>query len=140
MYVRIPADSAGCLFFFAATADSTFRTDFLAGGNRRLVYGRQLDAWRAEFRERNDFRCVIANGGTAQAAHPPAAACGGCESGWSAGSGNLLVDGGTLNVTDDLHLNEGVAGPRLDDRAGRQHGHRVGHGRGVLAAPSVLRF
>ena len=56
------------------------------------------------------FDAIIANGGTAQILAP-----GGdvrrLRVGLVGGPGNLLVDAGTLTVTDDLHLNEGSSGP-----------------------------
>ena len=56
------------------------------------------------------FDAIIANGGTAQILAP-----GGnvrrLRVGLVGGPGSLLVDAGTLTVTDDLHLNEGSAGP-----------------------------
>jgi T5SS/PEP-CTERM-associated repeat protein len=52
------------------------------------------------------FDAIIANGGTAQLQAP-----GGnvrrLRVGASGGDGNLLIDAGTLVVTDDLHVNEG---------------------------------
>ena len=56
------------------------------------------------------FDAIIANGGAAQLS-----AVGGSvrrlRVGLAGGPGSLLVDGGTLGVTENLHLNEGNAGP-----------------------------
>jgi T5SS/PEP-CTERM-associated repeat protein len=56
------------------------------------------------------FDAIIANGGTTQIS-APGGSVRRLRVGLVGGPGNLTVDGGTLNVTDDLHLNEGSAGP-----------------------------
>ncbi|MDZ4659530.1 MAG: hypothetical protein SH868_18315 [Bythopirellula sp.] len=56
------------------------------------------------------FDAIIANGGTAQL-QAPGGSVRRMRVGLVGGPGSLLVNGGTLNVTDDLHLNEGSAGP-----------------------------
>ena len=53
---------------------------------------------------------VIENDGTAQLL-TPGGSVRRLRVGRAAGGGNLQVNGGTLVVTDDLHLNEGSAGP-----------------------------
>jgi fibronectin-binding autotransporter adhesin len=57
----------------------------------------------------NPADAVIANGGTPLIL-APGASVHRLRVGRSEGPGSLLVDGGTLLVTDDLHLNEGSAG------------------------------
>ncbi len=52
---------------------------------------------------------VIANGGTAQI-QAPGASVRRLRVGRTEGPGNLQVDGGALNVTENLHLNEGGSG------------------------------
>ncbi|MBA3484784.1 MAG: hypothetical protein H0T51_23535 [Pirellulales bacterium] len=76
------------------------------------------------------FDAVIDNGGTAQLQ-----SAGGSvrrlRVGRLGGFGELLVDGGTLNVTDDLHLAEGVTGGAA---------MRVQGGATVNAVDTVVQF
>jgi len=52
------------------------------------------------------FDAVIENGGTAQLTVPPNGSVRRFRVGRAAGAGNVLVDAATLNVTQDLYLNE----------------------------------
>jgi T5SS/PEP-CTERM-associated repeat protein len=52
------------------------------------------------------FDAVIENGGTAQLSGPPSGSVRRMRVGRAAGAGNVLVDAATLNVTQDLYLNE----------------------------------
>ncbi|TWU27401.1 virginiamycin B lyase family protein [Bythopirellula polymerisocia] len=56
------------------------------------------------------FDAVIANGGTAQLT-APGGSVRRLRVGLASGPGSLVVDGGALAVTENLHLNEGSSGP-----------------------------
>jgi hypothetical protein len=55
------------------------------------------------------FDAIIANGGTAELS-APGASVRRLRVGLAGGAGSLVVDGGTLAVTENLHLNEGSSG------------------------------
>lgn len=57
------------------------------------------------------FDAAIENGGTAQLTAPPNGSVRRLRVGRLAGGGNLLVDAATLNVTENLHLNETSSAP-----------------------------
>src|SRR5436190_15914882 len=57
------------------------------------------------------FDAVIENGGTAQLLGAPFGSVRRFRVGRAAGAGNVLVDAATLNVTQDMYMNENGASP-----------------------------
>ena len=109
MTVRPPAFLLA-LVFLAASSDSSFGQtvwqagtgDWFTAGNWTLGVPNSASG--------TAFDAIIANGGTAQL-QAPGGSVRRLRVGLVGGPGSLLVNAGTLNVTDDLHLNEGSAGP-----------------------------
>ncbi|MDZ4657670.1 MAG: hypothetical protein SH868_08830 [Bythopirellula sp.] len=99
---------AWLVFFFLATDTTCGQTLWTAGtGDWFDNNNWSLDV--PNIASGTSFDAIIANGGTAQL-QLPGGSVRRLRVGLVGGTGNLLIDGGTLNVTDDFHLNEGSAG------------------------------
>ena len=97
------------LCIFAAAGSASAQTQWTAGtGDWFDNNNWSLDVPNSA--SGDSFDAIIANGGTAQL-QAPGGSVRRFRVGLVAGTGNLLIDAGTLNVTDDLHVNEGSAGP-----------------------------
>ena len=59
----------------------------------------------------SNLDAVVENGGTAQLTGSPAGSVRRLRIGRAAGGGNLIVDAATLNITENLHLNETSSAP-----------------------------
>jgi fibronectin-binding autotransporter adhesin len=109
MYLRFPASSLA-LVFLAASADFGFGQTVWQAGTGDWFTAANWTLGVPNSASPTAFDAIISNGGTAQL-QAPGGSVRRMRVGVVGGPGSLLVNAGTLNVTDDLHLNEGSAGP-----------------------------